>query len=357
MMAQTIIVTGGCGFIGANFVRLVLTAHPQWRVVNLDKLTYAGNPENLKDLEQSPNYRFVHGDICDRPLVDSLFQEESPDMVVHFAAESHVDRSITGPDAFIQTNIHGTFTLLEAARHNWLANGKNAENRRFLHVSTDEVFGSLGATGYFSETTAYDPRSPYSASKAASDHLARAYCHTYGLPVLITNCSNNYGPYQFPEKLIPLILNNGLHGKPLPVYGDGGNVRDWLYVEDHCEAIVRVLQQGKVGESYNIGGHNEKRNLEIVELLCDMLDRKAGLLPSSQPRRSLITCVTDRLGHDRRYAIDAGKIERELGWRPRHTFEQGIDRTVDWYLANGAWMAGVLDGSYQQYYETMYSGR
>ena len=357
MMAQTIMVTGGCGFIGANFVRLVLTEHPQWRVVNLDKLTYAGNPENLKDLEQSPNYRFVHGDICDRPLVDSLFQEESPDMVVHFAAESHVDRSITGPDAFIQTNIHGTFTLLEAARHNWLANGKNAENRRFLHVSTDEVFGSLGATGYFSETTAYDPRSPYSASKAASDHLARAYCHTYGLPVLITNCSNNYGPYQFPEKLIPLILNNGLHGKPLPVYGDGGNVRDWLYVEDHCEAIVRVLQQGKVGESYNIGGHNEKRNLEIVELLCDMLDRKAGLLPSGQPRRSLITFVTDRLGHDRRYAIDAGKIERELGWRPRHTFEQGIDRTVDWYLANGAWMAGVLDGSYQQYYETMYSGR
>ena len=356
-MAQTIMVTGGCGFIGANFIRLVLTSYPQWRVVNLDKLTYAGNPENLRDLEQNPNYRFVHGDICDRDLVDTLFRDETPDTVVHFAAESHVDRSITGPDAFIQTNIHGTFTLLEAARCSWLANGKTGEGRRFLHVSTDEVFGSLGATGYFSETTAYDPRSPYSASKAASDHLARAYCHTYGLPVLITNCSNNYGPYQFPEKLIPLMLNNGLHGKPLPVYGDGGNVRDWLYVEDHCEAIVRVLQQGQVGESYNIGGHNEKRNLEIVELLCEMLDAKAGLLPSGKPRRSLITFVTDRLGHDRRYAIDAGKIERELGWRPRYTFEQGIERTVDWYLANGTWMAGVLDGSYQHYYETMYSGR
>lgn len=356
-MAQTIMVTGGCGFIGANFIRLVLTTHPQWRVVNLDKLTYAGNPENLKDLEQNPNYRFVHGDICDRALVDVLFRDEAPDTVVHFAAESHVDRSITGPDAFIQTNIHGTFTLLEAARHSWLANGKTGEGRRFLHVSTDEVFGSLGATGYFSETTAYDPRSPYSASKAASDHLARAYCHTYGLPVLITNCSNNYGPYQFPEKLIPLMLNNGLHGKPLPVYGDGGNVRDWLYVEDHCEAIVRVLQQGQIGESYNIGGHNEKRNLEIVELLCEMLDTKVGLLPSGRPRSSLITFVTDRLGHDRRYAIDAGKIERELGWRPRYTFEQGIERTVDWYLANSAWLAGVLDGSYQHYYETMYSGR
>ena len=290
-------------------------------------------------------------------MVDELFRQHKVDTVVHFAAESHVDRSISDPDAFIRTNINGTFTLLESARSNWLQSSGPEGVRRFLHVSTDEVFGSLGPTGYFTETTGYDPRSPYSASKAASDHLARAYFHTYGLPVLITNCSNNYGPYQFPEKLIPLMLNNGLQGKPLPVYGDGGNVRDWLYVEDHCEAIVRVLQDGTLGESYNIGGHNEKRNIEIVELLCDMLDRKVGLLAAGQPRRSLITYVKDRLGHDRRYAIDAGRIERELGWTPRYTFEQGIESTVDWYLANSEWMQGVLDGSYQHYYETMYANR
>ncbi len=355
-MNNTVLVTGGCGFIGANFIRLALATRPDWQVINLDKLTYAGNPENLAEVSGNPRYSFVHGDICDRSLVDDLFARRGIDTVVHFAAESHVDRSIEDPDSFIRTNINGTFTLLEAARQAWLAGGPT-EGRRFLHVSTDEVFGSLGATGYFSEATPYDPRSPYSASKAASDHLARAYFHTYGLPVVITNCSNNYGPYQFPEKLIPLILNNGLHGKPLPVYGDGGNVRDWLYVEDHCEAIVRVLEQGRVGESYNIGGHNEKKNLDIVHLLCDMLDRKVGPLPQGQPRRSLITFVRDRLGHDRRYAIDAGKIERQLGWRPRHTFEQGIEQTVDWYLANGAWMQGVIDGSYQQYYERMYVGR
>lgn len=356
-MAKTILVTGGCGFIGANFIRLALTGQKDWRVINLDKLTYAGNPENLTEVSHHPGYHFVHGDICDRVLVDQLFTKYAPDTVVHFAAESHVDRSIVDPDAFVRTNINGTFTLLEAARGSWLNNGTDGCDRRFIHVSTDEVYGSLGATGYFSETTSYDPRSPYSASKAASDHLARAYWHTYGLPVLITNCSNNYGPYQFPEKLIPLMLNNGLHGKSLPVYGDGGNVRDWLFVEDHCEAIVRVLQSGLPGESYNIGGHNEKRNIEIVELLCDMLDRKVGLLPTGQPRRMLITFVKDRLGHDRRYAIDAGKIERQLGWTPRYTFETGMECTVDWYLANGEWMQGVLDGSYQQYYQAMYAGR
>ena len=355
-MEKTLLVTGGCGFIGANFVRLLLADRPGWRVINLDKLTYAGNLDNLREVADSPRYTFVRGDICDPSLVAELFARERIDTVVHFAAESHVDRSIDDPDAFIRTNIHGTFTLLEAARRSWPADAA-AAGHRFLHVSTDEVFGSLGPTGLFTETTPYDPRSPYSASKASSDHLVRAYCHTYGLPVLITNCSNNYGPYQFPEKLIPLMLNNGLHGRPLPVYGDGGNVRDWLYVEDHCEAIVRVLTDGRVGESYNIGGHNEKRNLEIVELLCDMLDRKVGPLASGQPRRSLITFVRDRLGHDRRYAIDAGKIERELGWTPRWTFEQGIERTVDWYLANGTWLAGVLDGSYQKYYEKMYAGR
>ena len=355
-MEKTLLVTGGCGFIGANFVRLVLADQPNWRVVNLDKLTYAGNLDNLREVTDHPRYSFVRGDICDRALVAELFAREGIDTVVHFAAESHVDRSIDDPDAFIRTNIDGTFALLEAARRNWPADAAGS-GCRFLHVSTDEVFGSLGPTGLFTETTAYDPRSPYSASKASSDHLARAYHHTYGLPVVITNCSNNYGPYQFPEKLIPLMLNNGLHGRPLPVYGDGGNVRDWLYVEDHCEAIVRVLTDGRVGESYNIGGHNEKRNLEIVELLCDMLDRKVGPLRSGQPRRSLITFVRDRLGHDRRYAIDAGKIERELGWTPRWTFEQGIERTVDWYLASGEWLAGVLDGSYQQYYENMYAGR
>jgi dTDP-glucose 4,6-dehydratase len=352
-MAKTVLVTGGCGFIGVNFVRLLLTTKADWRVINLDKLTYAGNLQSLADFSGHPNCTFIKGDICDSALLDRLFREHEIDTVAHFAAESHVDRSITGPAEFIQTNIVGTFTLLEAAKKHWA--GK--DGCRFLHVSTDEVFGSLGPTGFFTEETAYDPRSPYSASKASSDHLARAYFHTYGLPVLITNCSNNYGPYQFPEKLIPLILNNGLHGRPLPVYGDGGNVRDWLYVQDHCEAIVRVIEQGRLGESYNIGGHNEKTNLHVVELLCDLLDAKAGLLPSGQPRRSLISFVKDRLGHDRRYAIDASKIANELGWLPKVTFEQGIEKTVDWYLHNRDWTAAVTDGSYQQYYQTMYGDR
>jgi len=356
-MTKTVLVTGGCGFIGVNFVRLLLAERQDWRVINLDKLTYAGNLQSLADLSRHPNYTFIKGDICDRELLDTLFREHKIGTVAHFAAESHVDRSISGPEEFIQTNVVGTFTLLEAAKRHWLDSGAGGDNCRFLHVSTDEVFGSLGLTGLFTEETAYDPRSPYSASKASSDHLARAYFHTYGLPVLITNCSNNYGPYQFPEKLIPLILNNSLHGKSLPVYGDGGNVRDWLYVQDHCEAIVRVIEQGTLGESYNIGGCNEKTNLHVVELLCDLLDTKAGMLPSGQPRRSLITFVKDRLGHDRRYAIDASKIAKELGWRPKVTFEQGIEKTVDWYLHNRDWTAAVTDGSYQQYYQKMYGER
>ena len=355
-MERKVLVTGGCGFIGANFIRMLLETRSGWKIWNLDKLTYAGNPANLSDVEQNRQYTFVQGDICDQTLVDGLFNTHAIDTVIHFAAESHVDRSIADPAAFIRTNIFGTFTLLEAARNSWAAAPHGNSACRFLHVSTDEVYGSLGPVGYFTEQTGYDPRSPYSASKASSDHLARSYFHTYGLPVLITNCSNNYGPYQFPEKLIPLILNNGLEGRSLPVYGDGGNVRDWLYVLDHCEAILRVIEQGAVGESYNIGGHNEKRNMEIVELLCDMLDRKAGLLPSGIPRRSLITFVKDRLGHDRRYAIDASRMEKDLGWKPRYTFEQGIERTVDWYLANQEWMRGVIDGSYRQYYDKMYAG-
>ncbi|MCI5115006.1 MAG: dTDP-glucose 4,6-dehydratase [Candidatus Electrothrix sp. AW1] len=353
-MAKTVLVTGGCGFIGANFVRLLLETRQDWQIVNLDKLTYAGNLLNLEDVSKNLTYRFVRGDICDQVLLDDLFQEEQIDTVVHFAAESHVDRSITGPAEFIRTNITGTFTLLEVAKKSWLDNGLHSDQCRFLHVSTDEVYGSLGETGYFTEHTPYDPRSPYSASKASSDHLVRAYFHTYGLPILITNCSNNYGPYQFPEKLIPLMLNNGRQGKDLPVYGDGGNVRDWLYVQDHCEAIVRVLEQGRLGESYNIGGHNEKNNLQVVELLCDMLDEQLGLLPSGKERRSLITFVKDRLGHDRRYAIDAEKIDQELGWTPKYTFEQGMKKTVTWYLDNQAWMESVIDGSYQKYYAKMY---
>ncbi len=349
-----LLVTGGCGFIGSNFVRLALSHLPDCRLVNLDKLTYAGNPRNLIDLEGDSRYRFVHGDICDAVLVEQLFAEETIDTVVHFAAESHVDRSITGPGEFVRTNIVGTFTLLEAAKTAW---GTQRERQRFLHISTDEVYGSLGDTGFFTEETSYDPRSPYSASKAASDHLVSAYHHTYGLPTLTTNCSNNYGPYHFPEKLVPLIISNALNGKELPVYGDGRNVRDWLYVEDHCAAILTVLQKGRVGETYNIGGNNEKQNLEVVQTICDLLDAKVGRLADGAPRRSLIRFVTDRPGHDRRYAIDAGKIRTELGWQPAVTFEQGIERTIDWYLANPAWVEEIVNGSYREYYEKMYGAR
>ncbi|MDF1555814.1 MAG: dTDP-glucose 4,6-dehydratase [Deferrisomatales bacterium] len=357
---KTILLTGGCGFIGSNFVRMALARFPDCRVVNLDKLTYAGNPTNLAGLEAEPRYRFVHGDICDQALVDGLFSEEGFDAVVHFAAESHVDRSIEGPGEFIRTNITGTFTLLEATRRAWLAATKDQSpiaNHRFVHVSTDEVYGSLGDTGHFTEETPYDPRSPYSASKASSDHLARAYQHTYGLPVLVTNCSNNYGPYQFPEKLIPLIINNAYTGKELPVYGDGKNVRDWLFVEDHCEALLTVLEKGTPGETYNIGGNNERQNIEIVHTVCDLLDQRCGTLPGGQDRRSLIIFVKDRPGHDRRYAIDAAKIRDELGWKPTVTFEEGIRRTIDWYLANEEWMASVVDGSYREYYNRMYTQR
>ena len=351
---RTVLVTGGCGFIGANFVRLVNAEKPGWRVVNLDKLTYAGNLKNLEGIAEGESYRFVRGDICDAELVAGLFKEEGVDTVVHFAAESHVDRSITGPGAFIRTNIDGTFTLLEAARQSWLGGKKKVAEPCFLHVSTDEVYGSLGATGKFTETTAYDPRSPYSASKASSDHLASAYFHTYGLPVRITNCSNNYGPYQFPEKLIPLIFNNALNHRALPVYGDGRNIRDWLFVRDHCEAIVRVLDKGKDGQCYNIGGNNEKENIEVVSLICDLLDAKLGCGTSGQPRRSLITFVPDRLGHDRRYAIDATKISEQLGWQPKATFERGIEETIDWYLANRQWVEDIVNGSYREYYAAMY---
>lgn len=350
---KNILVTGGCGFIGSNFVRLALQNLPAVRLINLDKLTYAGNPRNLIDIENDPRYRFVQGDICDSKLVSDLFAAEQIDTVVHFAAESHVDRSITGPGEFIQTNIVGTFTLLESARSAW----SGRRDVCFLHVSTDEVYGSLGESGFFTEETPYDPRSPYSASKASSDHLVSAYHHTYALPTLITNCSNNYGPYHFPEKLIPLIIGNALNGKELPVYGDGKNVRDWLYVVDHCAAILRVLQAGRIGETYNIGGNNEKENLTVVQTVCDLLDAKVGPLADGTARRSLIRFVSDRPGHDRRYAIDASKIRRELDWEPAVTFEQGIELTIDWYLAHPEWVEAVTSGAYREYYQQMYGGR
>ncbi|MFZ0288750.1 MAG: dTDP-glucose 4,6-dehydratase [Candidatus Sulfotelmatobacter sp.] len=353
-MDNTILVTGGAGFIGSNFI-LRWMEREVAAVLNLDKLTYAGNLHNLASVAHDRRYEFVEGDIADRSVLRSLFDRRKPRSVVHSAAESHVDRSIRGPEDFIRTNIDGTFTLLEETRAYWeKLDAKDRVDFRFLHVSTDEVYGSLGpADPPFSETTPYAPNSPYAASKAASDHLVRAYKHTYGLPTLTTNCSNNYGRFQFPEKLIPLMIFNALNGKPLPVYGDGQNVRDWLYVGDHCDAIATVLQRGRVGQTYNIGGWNEKRNLEIVETICDIVDEMAGKLASS--RRSLITFVTDRPGHDRRYAMDARKIERELGWRPKETFESGIRKTVKWYLENDEWVRGVTSGSYRKWIETQYS--
>ncbi|MFZ0772305.1 MAG: dTDP-glucose 4,6-dehydratase [Candidatus Sulfotelmatobacter sp.] len=353
-MENTILVTGGAGFIGSNFI-LRWLERDRASVVNLDKLTYAGNLHNLATIANDQRYEFVHGDIADCGLVSSLLERRKPRAVIHFAAESHVDRSIRGPGDFIRTNIDGTFGLLEEIRTYWGSlSAQEGADFRFVHVSTDEVYGSLGPEDPpFSETTPYAPNSPYAASKAASDHLVRAYHHTYGLPTLTTNCSNNYGRFQFPEKLIPLMILNALNGKPLPVYGDGQNVRDWLYVEDHCEAIAAVLQRGHVGQTYNIGGWNEKRNLEIVETICDIVDKVAGSRGSS--RRGLITFVKDRPGHDRRYAMDARKIERELGWRPRETFESGIRKTVRWYLENGDWVRDVTSGSYRQWIETHYS--
>lgn len=352
-MRETILVTGGAGFIGSNFI-LQSAQEDSSSIINLDKLTYAGNLRNLESIADNGRYEFVHGDIADRELVRQILQKNKPKAIVHFAAESHVDRSIRGPGAFIATNIDGTFALLEETREYWSALPEDRRGQfRFVHVSTDEVYGSLGPNDPpFSESTPYAPNSPYAASKAASDHLVRAYHHTYGFPTLTTNCSNNYGRFQFPEKLIPLMILNALEGKPLPVYGDGQNVRDWLYVEDHCAAIATVLRLGKPGETYNIGGWNEKPNLEIVQTICDLVD---DLSPRAGSRRELITYVKDRPGHDRRYAMDARKIERELGWRPKETFETGIRKTVSWYLQNETWVRDVTSGSYRQWIATHYS--
>ena len=345
MNGKTWLVTGGAGFIGGNFVLDAVAAGV--KVINLDALTYAGNLDTLRPLKDNPDHVFVHGDIGDRDLVSGLLAEHQPDAIINFAAESHVDRSIDGPAEFIQTNVVGTLALLECARDYWreLPEGRK-DAFRFLHVSTDEVYGSLGDTGLFTETTAYQPNSPYSASKAASDHLVRAFHHTYGLPVLTTNCSNNYGPYQFPEKLIPLVIAKAVAGEPLPVYGDGKNVRDWLFVKDHCSAIARVLEAGRVGEVYNVGGNAERQNIEVVEAICRLLDQRRPR-EDGQPRANQITFVRDRPGHDRRYAIDAGKIREELGWTPAVSFEDGIAATVDWYLANTAWTQRILDGNYR----------
>ena len=346
---RRLLVTGGAGFIGSNFVRYWVNRHPEDRVINLDALTYAGNLENLSGLESAPGYRFVHGSINDRKLVEQLLAEEGLDTLVNFAAESHVDRSILGPEAFITTNIQGTFTLLDAAKSVW---NDFSAGQRFLHVSTDEVYGSLGKDEpAFDETHAYAPNSPYSASKAASDHLVRAYHKTYGMPVLTTNCSNNYGPYQFPEKLIPLTILNALEGKPIPVYGDGKNIRDWLYVDDHCSGIEAVLDRGTPGEVYNIGGINEWYNIDIVNLICERLDE---LRPGAAAYREQIKYVTDRPGHDRRYAIDAGKMRAKLGWVPQHDFRSGIEATIQWYLEHLGWCDRVRSGEYRSYYEQQY---
>jgi dTDP-glucose 4,6-dehydratase len=354
---DSILVTGGAGFIGSNFV-LDWVAAGRGSVVNLDKLTYAGNPENLASIAQSAGYTFVQGDICDAELVASLLQRYKPRAVVHFAAESHVDRSIVGPEAFLRTNIDGTFTLLQAARaYHASLTGADKDRFRFLHVSTDEVYGTLTPEApAFHEETPYAPNSPYAASKAASDHLVRAWVHTYGLPAIITNCSNNYGPYQFPEKLIPLMIANALQGKSLPVYGDGQQVRDWLYVGDHASALCTVLEQGRVGETYNVGGGNQRSNLEVVKTVCALLDE---LVPESKfkPHLQLMKYVTDRPGHDRRYAIDARKLEGELGWRAQESFETGLRKTVEWYLRNAPWVENVTSGAYQLWMTQNYSGR
>ena len=355
MQAGIILVTGGVGFIGSNFV-LQWLANETESLLNLDKLTYAGNPRNLASVSSDRRYKFLQGDICDRDLVAELLIAHRPRAIVHFAAESHVDRSIHGPDDFIRTNVNGTFSLLEEARTYWSAlNDAERAAFRFLHVSTDEVYGSLGPTEpAFCESTRYAPNSPYSASKAAADHLVRAYHHTYGLPVLTTNCSNNYGPFQFPEKLIPLVILHAISGKPIPVYGDGQNVRDWLFVNDHCGAIRMVLARGRVGETYNIGGQNEVRNLDVVHTICSVLDELRPRDPVV-PHSKLITFVKDRPGHDQRYAMNTAKIESELGWRPRETFESGIRKTIQWYLESETWIQGVTSGSYRQWMATQYS--
>ena len=351
-MTKTLLVTGGAGFIGSHLVRLLVNKYPRYTIINLDALTYAGNLANVADVQESDNYRFVRADITDLEAMRGVFADHPIDTVVHLAAESHVDRSIEDPLVFVRTNLVGTATLLQAAKEAWKG---EFEGKLFYHVSTDEVFGSLGEEGFFTEETPYDPRSPYSSSKAGSDHLVRAWHHTYGMPVVISNCSNNYGPYQFPEKLIPLFIHNIRHEKPLPVYGQGVNVRDWLYVKDHARAIDLILHKGRVGETYNIGGHNEWRNIDLIRVICRTMDEKLGRPAGSG--EELITYVTDRAGHDMRYAIDATKLKEELGWTPSLQFEEGISETIDWYLDNEEWMRGVTSGAYQDYYAGMYQNR
>lgn len=349
---KTILITGGAGFIGSHVVRLFVTKYPDYRIINLDALTYAGNLENLKDIQEAPNYIFERVNILDTDALEKLFNQYQPDGVIHLAAESHVDRSILSPLDFVYTNVVGTVNLLNVAKKFWK---NDDENKRFYHISTDEVYGALGNTGFFTEETAYDPHSPYSASKASSDHFVRAYNDTYGLPVIVSNCSNNYGPNHFPEKLIPLMINNVIHKKPLPVYGDGLYTRDWLFVKDHARAIDTIFHKGKIGDTYNIGGFNEWRNIDLVKLLCQLMDEKLGREKGESEK--LITYVKDRPGHDRRYAIDATKINKELGWKPSVTFEEGLSQTIDWYLQNTEWLQHVTSGAYQHYYEDMYAGR
>ena len=350
--SKTIVITGGAGFIGSHVVRRMVTRYPQYTIINLDALTYAGNLENLKDIEKSPNYIFEKGDITDEAAMKALFEKYAVDAVIHLAAESHVDRSIADPLQFVKTNVLGTANLLNVARLAWQG---QFEGKLFYHVSTDEVYGSLGETGFFTEETAYDPRSPYSASKASSDHFVMAYYHTYHFPVIMSNCSNNYGSYHFPEKLIPLMINNIINRKPLPVYGKGENVRDWLFVEDHASAIDTIFHHGKQGEKYNVGGFNEWTNIDLVHLLCKIMDEKLDRQPGESA--SLITYVTDRPGHDLRYAIDASKLNKELGWKPSLQFEEGLAKTVDWYLANSEWIKHVTSGDYKKYYENQYDHR
>ena len=348
---KKILITGGAGFIGCHVVKLFVKKYPDYQIYNLDALTYAGNLENLKDVENADNYQFVKGDITDEQFINDLFSEHGFDAVIHLAAESHVDRSILDPLSFVKTNVLGTAVLLNAAKRSWT----DKEGKLFYHVSTDEVYGSLGETGFFTEETPYDPRSPYSASKASSDHLVSAYYHTYDLPVVISNCSNNYGSHHFPEKLLPLMINNILNSKPLPVYGKGDNVRDWLWVDDHARAIDVIFHKGKHGETYNIGGFNEWKNLDIVHLLCEIMDEKLGREKGESAK--LITFVKDRPGHDKRYAIDATKLNKELGWEPSLQFKEGLEKTIDWYLSNSEWIANVTSGSYKQYYNEQYVNR